>query len=62
MLAAVEPVLHKYVDAPLAVSVVDAPAQIDAEETLTFTTGAALTVTVTFALLEHPVSVVPVQV
>jgi len=42
--------------------VVDAPAQIEEAETLTFTEGAALTVTVTLALLEHPVRVVPVQV
>ena len=39
----------------------DVPAQIDDADALMFTTGAALTVTVTFADDEHPVSVVPLQ-
>jgi len=62
MLDDVDPLLHKYVEAPLAVRVVDAPAQIELTEALMFTEGAAVTVTATLALLEHPVRVVPVHV
>ncbi|GHN02215.1 hypothetical protein WSM22_37040 [Cytophagales bacterium WSM2-2] len=43
-------------------SVAELPAQIAEVEALIFTEGAALTVTVTFALAEHPANVVPVQV
>jgi len=62
ILADVAPLLHKKLDAPLAVSVADAPAQIVVDGALIFNKGEALTVTVVLALLEHPVRVVPLTV
>ena len=47
--------------APLAVKVDDVPAQIEDGDALAVTFGAALTVTVTDAVLEQP-AVVPVTV
>jgi len=58
----VAPLLHTYDEAPLAVSVVDAPAQITDEDTLTFTEGEAFTVIVFETIAEHPPAFVPVQV
>ena len=52
--------LHEYVFAPLAVSVVDCPLQIVAEETVT--TGSGFTVTVTCVDDVHPLTSVPVIV
>ena len=60
MLAAVAPLLHKNEDAPAAVRVVDAPAQIDDDEALAVTLGAALTTMVTLELAEQPLALVPV--
>lgn len=56
----VAPVLHKKLDAPLAVSVVEAPAQIVDGEALTLTVGMAITVIVRTAVAEHPLALVPV--
>jgi len=55
---------HVYVSAPVAVSVVEDPMQIEAlGEAVTPTVGRALTVTVIVAVLWHPVAVtVPVTV
>ena len=55
----VAPVFHKYAVAPVAVSVVVSPLQIDGE--LTLITGNAVTLTVPDAVDEHPL-VVPVTV
>jgi hypothetical protein len=52
--------LHVYEFAPLAVSVVDCPLQIVAEETVT--TGRGFTVTVTCVVAVHPLLSVPVTV
>ena len=60
MLEDVSPVLHKKLEAPLAVSVADSPAQISDEDALTLTTGTILTVTVAEAFAEHPLALVPV--
>jgi hypothetical protein len=46
MLADVAPLLHRYVDAPVAVNVTEAPAQIEDADTLTATEGTTLTVMV----------------
>jgi hypothetical protein len=59
MLAPVWPVLHIYVLAPVAVSVVDSPWQITDTDAEAFTEMAAPTVTVTVAVVEQPL-VVPV--
>jgi hypothetical protein len=48
--------------APLAVSVADAPTQISAGEAETDTLGAAFTATVTEAVPEQPLALVPVTV
>ena len=56
----VAPLLHKKLDAPTAVSVVDAPAQMFEAEALMVTLGAALTVIVFEILAEQPEAVVPV--
>jgi len=53
--------LHAYVLPPLAVSVVDEPAQTDAEPDVTVTTGLS-TVTVTVAVEGQPAADVPVMV
>lgn len=59
MLAAVEPVLHNKVDAPVTVSVVDPPAQMAEGDAAIERLGAVLTTTVALAVDEHPL-VVPV--
>ena len=59
ILAVVAPLLHKKPDAPLAISVVDPPAQIIDGDALIVTFGEAFTDIVTFALAEQPL-VVPV--
>jgi len=56
----VAPLLQTYDDAPLAVSVVDAPEQIVDDETLTLMLGMAFTVMTEEALPEHPLELVPV--
>ena len=56
----VAPLLQIYDDPPLAVSVVEAPAQIVDADALTFTLGVAFTVIATEALAEHPLKFVPV--
>lgn len=55
------PGFHTYVDAPPPVSVVEFPEQIVVDDADAVTVGVVLTVTVTFAVDEHPV-VVPVTV
>ena len=62
MLAPLCPVLQTNEPAPLAVRVVDAPAQIMDGEELTETTGLAFTVTLTLAVAEQPLAFVPVTV
>jgi hypothetical protein len=62
MLEVVAPVFHKKLEAPLAVSVVDAPAQIAADEELQVTVGAVFTTTVTLAVFVHPWLSVPTTV
>lgn len=52
--------VHKNPVAPVAVSVVELPAQITDDAALTDTTGAALTVTVRLDVDEHPLAFVPV--
>lgn len=59
MLAEVEPLSHKKLDAPDTFNVVELPAQMAEGDALTDSVGAALTDTVTFAVDEHPF-VVPV--
>ena len=49
-------------EAPLAVSVVDAPAQIEDEETLIFTDGNALTTIARLPTEAQPFAFVPVTV
>jgi hypothetical protein len=56
------PELHVYADAPPAVNVDDAPAQIDAGFTVRVTVGLGFTVIVTAAEPEHPKLLVPVTV
>jgi hypothetical protein len=60
MLAVVAPLLHKYVEAPLAVSVADSPAQIVDAEALKVTDGRAFTVMVFEITTEQPELLVPV--
>jgi hypothetical protein len=60
MLALVAPVFHEKLDAPEAVSVADAPAQIVELDALTERLGDALTNTVTLVETEHPLALVPV--
>jgi len=55
----VAPVLQTKLDAPLALSVVELPTQIIAVDADTEIVGAALTLTVTDALAEHPPALVP---
>jgi hypothetical protein len=61
MLAEIAPVLHKKLVAPETVSVVEAPAQIEVDEALTFILGSTLTVIVFEILAEQPPELVPVQ-
>ena len=56
----VAPLLQAYDDAPLAVSVVDDPAQIVDEEVVTFRFGTAFTVITEEALPVHPLELLPV--
>ena len=60
MLAVVCPVLHRYVDAPLAVSVADPPLQIEVEDEVIETIGAGLTTKVKDFVAEHPLEPMPV--
>ena len=60
MLEEVEPLLQTKLDAPAAVSVVDAPAHIDEDEALTDTFGAAFTTMVVLDVTEQPLAFVPV--
>jgi hypothetical protein len=60
MLEEVELLLHRKLEAPLAVKVADPPAQIEEAEALIFTLGKAFTTTVTFAVFEQPFTLVPV--
>src|SRR5438128_675200 len=57
--AVVAPLLHKYVAAPVAVSVVDPPVQ-NARGPEIFTVGLGFTVTFTEAVFIHPLAAVPV--
>jgi hypothetical protein len=56
----VDPLLHEYVVAPLAVNVADEPEQIASE--FTVTVGVGFTVTVATAVPEHPAVLLPVTV
>lgn len=56
----VAPLLQTYDDPPLAVSVVEAPAQIDEAEALTLIEGNTLTTTLTLPTAEQPLEFVPV--
>lgn len=56
----VAPLLHRKLVAPEAVSVADAPAQIDEDDALIVTSGDALTATVTLAEAAQPLTLVPV--
>jgi len=60
MLADVSPVFHTKPDAPVAVSVVDSPKQMMDGEALIVTTGDVLTPTLTDAVSEQPLLLVPV--
>ena len=60
MLAVVWPVLHWYDVAPLAVSVLDPPGQMDEGEAVADTFGKGLTVTVRETDFEQPDALVPV--
>ena len=60
MLDEVAPLSHKKLDAPVAVSVADAPAHMDEDDELTFTLGVALATTVTLDVAEQPAAFVPV--
>jgi hypothetical protein len=60
MLAVVSPVLHWYEVAPLAVSVLDPPGQIEAGDAVALTVMDEPTETVTEAVPEHPLEFVPV--
>lgn len=60
ILAPVWPVLHEYEPAPTAVSVAELPAQMEEDDALILTLGAALTNTVTDATAEQPLELVPV--
>jgi hypothetical protein len=61
ILEEVEPFPHRKLVAPLAVNVAEAPAQMEEAEALIFTPGAALTFTVTLAILMQPLALVPVH-
>jgi len=60
ILVVVSPVLHRYFAAPLAVRVLDPPAQIDAGEAAAVTVSDEPTETVTEAVPVHPPEFVPV--
>lgn len=60
ILALVAPVFHEKLEAPVAVSVADAPAQIDEVDVLTERLGDAFTNTVTLEVAEQPLALVPV--
>jgi hypothetical protein len=60
MLEDVELLLHRKLDAPLAVKVAEPPAQTEEAEALIFTLGTAFTTIVTFAVCEHPLALIPV--
>jgi hypothetical protein len=60
MLEEVELLLHRKLDAPLAVKVAEPPAQIEEAEALIFTLGKAFTTTVAFAVLEQPLAFIPI--
>jgi hypothetical protein len=60
MLVLVDPVPHTKEEAPLAVNVVDPPAQIVEDDALIEIDGYALTTTVIFSVEEHPLAFVPV--
>ena len=62
MLAEVAPLLHKYVEPPLAERVTDAPAHIVDADALMLMEGAALTVMVLETDAEQPALFVPVTV
>jgi len=56
----VAPLLQTKLDAPVAVNVVDPPAQIDEEDALIATLGEVLTATLTLETAEQPFALVPV--
>ena len=58
----VEPVLHVYVFAPLALNVALEPEQIVLDEGLTVVVGSGLTVTVVTVEFTQPAALVPVKV
>jgi hypothetical protein len=60
MLDEVELLLHRKLEAPLAVKVADSPAQIEVAEVLILMLGAAFTTTVVLAVFEHPLALIPV--
>jgi hypothetical protein len=60
ILEEVAPLLQTKLDAPEAVSVVDAPTQIDEDDALTDTLGAAFTTMVILEVTEQPLALVPV--
>jgi len=60
MLAVVSPVFHRYEVAPLAVSVLDPPLQMDAGEAVAVTVIDEPTETVTEAVPEQPLEFAPV--
>jgi hypothetical protein len=60
MLDEVELLLHKKLEAPLAVNVAEVPAQIEEAEALIFTLGTAFTTIVALAVLEQPLALIPV--
>ena len=61
MLEPVALLLHKKLEAPLAVSVAEPPNHIALAEAAMFTFGIALTAMVTFAVFVQPLALVPVQ-
>jgi hypothetical protein len=60
MLEEVAPLFQTKLEAPVAVSVVDAPAQIVNDDELTDTFGAAFTTMVVLEVAEQPLAFVPV--
>ena len=56
----VELLFHKKPEAPLAVSVTDSPAQIEAADALMFTIGVVLTTIVELAEFVQPFTSIPV--
>jgi hypothetical protein len=60
MLEKVELLLHKKLEAPLAVKVADSPAQIEVAEALIFTLGKAFTTMVALTVCEQPLALLPV--